>query len=539
MDSRVLPGSKAHDKLSTEEESQQSTAGKKPKKQTKKPKTLTARVTARYASDYTEDMDTQSTYFANARNKRKANTKPQEPEFIVLSPEAAVKSLDEQDLMFGTCSQLEREDSPTMLRDMQTAIHASESVMGPKSQDHANRNTSSDSMISRFTAPRNLWCEASRDLDGDVAQAEVLDLVDDYDISQISPRGDGQHQSHDEEQQEMQPIVDQQPGSASPKETSKGKGDSSAVEKIREKTPQPAADASKHKQAASTVAELRPQMPQYNGFTDAELSKQIASYGFKAVKGRQKMIDLLKKCWESQHGTNTTSIENSLDGPASKSASTKPPEPEKECSAPPKKTSNSKPKQTKSTARSAAKNEPSGREKRDYSRPTSSTQPKPLSQKSFADVEEIEDSEDEPIPSPSRLQSRYKTPHHTEPPSNQPLPISPLPCSPSPATASKPKPKPKPRTKTTTPGAEDDSLPDLATQITKAVQAQPRMTSSASGPSWHEKILMYDPIVLEDFATWLNTEGLGLVAEDREVGTGFLRRWCESKGICCCFGNFK
>lgn len=536
MDSRVITGPRTQEKSPTDEESQQSTSGKKPKKQNKKPKTLTARVTARYASDYTEDVDTQNTYFANASNKRKANTKPQEPEFIVLSPEAAVKSLDDQDLMFGTCSQLEREDSPTMLRDMQTAIHASESVLEPKPQYHTNRNTSSGSMISRFTAPRNLWCEASRDLDGAVAQAEVLDLVDDYDISQISPKGDAQHQSHDEKQQDMQPIVDQQPGNASQKEASKRKEDSSTVEKIREKMPQPTEDTSKPKETASTAGESRPQMPQYNGLTDAELSKKIVSYGFKAVKGRQKMIDLLKKCWESQHGANTASVGSSIDGPGSKSASTKPPESEKECSVPPKKTSNSKPKQTKSTARSAAKIEPSGSKRQNS---TSSIQQKPLSQKSFADVEEIEDSEDEPIPSPSRLQSRYKIPHPTEQPSSQPLPISPLPCSASRAAASKPKPKPKPQTRTTTPGTKDDSLPDLATQITKAVRAQPRKSSSTSGPSWHEKILMYDPIVLEDFATWLNTEGLGLIAEDREVGAGFLRQWCESKGICCCFGNFK
>ena len=535
MDSRVLPGSKAHDKLSTEEESQQSTAGKKPKKQTKKPKTLTARVTARYASDYTEDMDTQSTYFANASSKQKATTEPQEPEFIVLSPKAAVKSIDDQDLMFGTCSQLEREDSPTMLRDMQTAIHESESVMEPIPQYHANRNTSSGSMVSRFTAPRNLWCEASRDLDGAVSQAEVLDLVDDYDISQISPRGGTQYQCHDEDQQ-PQSIVDQQPARTSQKEASKPKSNSSTVEELREKTPQPADDASKHKETASSMAESRPQMPQYNGFTDAELSKKISSYGFKAIKGRQKMIDLLKKCWESQHGTNMTSVESSIDSSRSKSASTKPPEPEKECSSSLKKTSNSKPKQTKSTARSTAKNEPSGRKKQDS---TSSTQQKPPSQKSFADVEEIEDSEDEPIPSPSRLQSRYKTPHHTEQPSSQPLPISPLPCSPSRAATSKSKPKPKPQTKTMTPGTEDGNLPDLGSQIMKAVCAQPRMSSSASGPSWHEKILMYDPIMLEDFATWLNTEGLGLVSDDREVGVGFLRQWCESKGVCCCFGNFK
>jgi hypothetical protein len=46
---------------------------------------------------------------------------------------------------------------------------------------------------------------------------------------------------------------------------------------------------------------------------------------------------------------------------------------------------------------------------------------------------------------------------------------------------------------------------------------------------------MYDPIILEDFATWLNIEGLGLIHEDREVSAEFVRQWCESNGICCGF----
>jgi hypothetical protein len=46
---------------------------------------------------------------------------------------------------------------------------------------------------------------------------------------------------------------------------------------------------------------------------------------------------------------------------------------------------------------------------------------------------------------------------------------------------------------------------------------------------------MYDPIILEDFTAWLNVEGLGLVGEDREVGTAHVREWCESKGVCCCW----
>ena len=52
-------------------------------------------------------------------------------------------------------------------------------------------------------------------------------------------------------------------------------------------------------------------------------------------------------------------------------------------------------------------------------------------------------------------------------------------------------------------------------------------------PTWHEKILMYDPIILEDLTAWLNTEGLNKVNEDREVSTLNVRAWCESKGVCC------
>jgi hypothetical protein len=52
-------------------------------------------------------------------------------------------------------------------------------------------------------------------------------------------------------------------------------------------------------------------------------------------------------------------------------------------------------------------------------------------------------------------------------------------------------------------------------------------------PTWHEKILLYDPIVLEDLATWLNTKGLALVDEDGEVSAFEVKEWCESNGICC------
>lgn len=548
MDSRIQAGSKpsAKDRDSVDKESQQ-----KPKKQTKKFTTLTARVTARYAPDYTEDSGNGSLHTtdtrgrtddenAGRRRKSRAKKKPQESEFIVLSPEVAVKSLEDQDLMFGTCSQLEREDSPTTLRDVQTAISESESYMAPMPKPSTNR-TSSGSTISRFTSPRNLWSEASRDLHGALAQAEVLDLVEDSDLSKISPRVD--RERYDALQRKTPKVVGQPVNTTHEKEASILNGNSDVLENSSQ-----VSGANADQQSTSVAVESCPQMPQYNAFTEAELSQQVASYGFKAVRGRQNMINLLQKCWESRHGTRATSYGNRQQDV---SALTKPPETSKDSkdTDTSNKTSGSKSKsKARSTANPATANDastkPPARRRQGSSRPPSNPSQKPregsVSQQqkppyqqkpSYAVVEEIQDSEDEAIPSPTQLLSRYFT--HPKP-SSQPLPVSPTPSSTRRAPSN-------PNAITAILGnPKENDEPDLATQITKAVRAQPNMSSSVGShksPSWHEKILMYDPIVLEDFTTWLNTEGLGFVSEDREVGAALVREWCESNGICCCYKN--
>ena len=42
---------------------------------------------------------------------------------------------------------------------------------------------------------------------------------------------------------------------------------------------------------------------------------------------------------------------------------------------------------------------------------------------------------------------------------------------------------------------------------------------------------MYDPIVLEDFTTWLNTEGFGAIGEDGEIDANEVKAWCEQVGV--------
>ena len=60
-----------------------------------------------------------------------------------------------------------------------------------------------------------------------------------------------------------------------------------------------------------------------------------------------------------------------------------------------------------------------------------------------------------------------------------------------------------------------------------------KMRNHQTNPTWYEKIQMYDPIVLEDFTVWLNTEGFNAIGEDDEIDANEVKAWCEEMGVCC------
>ncbi|KAI5286625.1 5'-flap endonuclease [Ascosphaera acerosa] len=81
----------------------------------------------------------------------------------------------------------------------------------------------------------------------------------------------------------------------------------------------------------------------------------------------------------------------------------------------------------------------------------------------------------------------------------------------------------------------DAATSELAVHLCDAIQSQQRSpgAQAAGNPTWHEKILLYDPISVEALTRWLNTGGLDRVGEDREVSPAFVKEWCEQRGICC------
>ncbi|KAJ5735462.1 uncharacterized protein N7483_000587 [Penicillium malachiteum] len=546
-------------KTGTKRSTTSSPTKNKPPKSQKKFTTLTARMTAQYASNEVSHSDLMEDVLpdiSKAKSRRKAKSAVEEPSFIVLSPEAATKALNDQDLIFGTCSQLEREDSPETLRELQQAIRESESIS--YSGQIIGYGTPTR-LGAGLTGTKNLWGVASRDASGALVQAEKKALAPSKEAPSNVSKTNTRNPRNvsiglEDDWLDLDLDIDTPVSSKNTSQLHQGAFPLAVNEQppLGTTIPAPAGKKTAGQPASSSqqADSQRPSMPHYAGFTDAELSKQVATFGFKSVRGRKKMIDLLQKCWESKHGISDIPAEVQAPAPKNDTQKTEPAQK-------PKPKSKVK---TKSTISSTAKDNAISVCENALVSPKKQRKPAkaPAPSPSFIDVDEIQDSEEEIFLSPSRVQQRY-TPKSGRLSPERTLDILTNISHKSPA---KRKPSSRgPTTKTTktiratkktaisAPVVASDQatasrqqiLPDLLTQITKAVRVQPKLSPSSSStgsrkyPTWHEKILTYDPIILEDLATWLNVEGLRLVNEDREVSPLDVRTWCESKGICCCW----
>ncbi|KAJ5389950.1 uncharacterized protein N7496_001018 [Penicillium cataractarum] len=552
-----------------------SSSGRQPKRKPKTQKrftTLTARMTAQYTSnDVEEDLsaDDITQYITKSKPRvSKTKTTGNDPELIVLSPDAAFKALDQQDVVFGTCSQLERDDSPETLREIQRAIRASENLaFGERGLSSSSvleqtaRSQSTSSSMSRFTGDRNLWSVAGRDAAGSLVQAETVDNIDLTEPSHVYKKKDAPKTTSrlDLSDDEWLELDNEKADTSRGKLSSSTKpleppADSNSPTTAVLASPVQDVQLTAAKSQQATDASQPASMPQYSGFTDAELSRQVAAYGFKSVKGRKKMIDLLQKCWESKHGKASQTVDVSSQPQLVSHAEIATVAPSKTTTNPKAKSKGkTKPKKAASMSTSTSTDAVTRRETIMITSPKRNQQSSPKVGRpppsSYIDIEEIQDSEDEVFLSPSQVQNHYTEIFSNATTSGQVPSLEIMtkdrPQTPTKrkATASKTSRSKKPsssgaaskKDELSTP--ECTSLLDISIQITKAVRAQPQLLapSSRSRPTWHEKILMYDPIVLEDFTSWLNVEGLGLIGEDREVGTAVVRDWCEGKGICCCW----
>jgi hypothetical protein len=234
-----------------------------------------------------------------------------------------LKQVVSQEFVFGTSSQLAREESPGFLRDIHAAMQASNEadLDDPFASPPTQFGTRGKTIP---VTERNLWSVAARDSGGKLLDVEMVDLSDTPAIrrhsSAIAARTStpqstqkGAESWHDIEEllHDHTPgkTVEQSPKSVGPVEAAirlelLSSPASSAKCPAKAKTPSKGAAP----KAAKAVGAKSPkskksgnlEMPDFEAYTMNQLTKEVASYHFKPVKSRDQMISLLEKCWESK-----------------------------------------------------------------------------------------------------------------------------------------------------------------------------------------------------------------------------------------------
>ncbi|KAI1816869.1 hypothetical protein GGS20DRAFT_535867 [Poronia punctata] len=443
---------------------------------------------------------------------KKKTTSAKNP--ILLSPSSALKQSSHQDFVFGTSSQLVQEDSPTTLRDLQAAIRASNSL----SSDPFNEDDNDDMSC------RHLWRAGARDEDGELLKMDIVDLQG----NTLPPMGHTRTPKPEARSfVDIDDLLDSPVPKANPTDgPSEPQPNNSHF--FMSQTMKGSTDAATSGTAGVVdKANVQP-CPNYELFTDAQLSSQITSYGFKPMKRRNAMITLLKQCWASKHsGVSQGSampMSTSCASPAAPQladsvmvpAAAKP-----RGRGRPKKTDNSKTSATQPiVSTEASPKRARGRPKKSE---TASVVPAPVTNAAST------------APNPKKPRGRPRKPSSAsvEIPDSEketPSPVS----SPDRVFSS-----PPPIDLSTTDEGDlsltlspTDQQAELFKHITTAVTSEPR-SQDPSNPSWHEKMLLYDPVILEDLATWLNGGPLTGAGYDGEVTPADVKKWCERKSVIC------
>jgi hypothetical protein len=590
--------------------------GKAPKK---KPRTITDLVTGQYAPKEAEPEPVRSDFFSprttttvtkvplndtpdaapkKAPRKRntsktcsgKATLKPRAKKASakakskpvaekLLSPASALMRMNRQDILFGTSSQLALEESPTMVRQLQYAIKESE-------QDESSfTSDGSRGPPPRFKMQgnRGLWAVSARDDEGGMLEMEDVrmpepDRTQDFPLLMLDGAADERDEpslptkARSEEPDDFIDIDDIVP-------------DPSLAITISSDLPTPPrppvrAPKIKPNETGSPMKGIEfaniddfpqsppphqkePEFEDIDNYQEPPPSNQNADF-----QNSNSFIDI-----------NTFDFPPSAQMRSPPTLKFKAPTLASASTGSPKK--RGRPTKSQTAVPPVLKALPANRklEKKDKEK-TKERKPStpPRGSGRFIDIEEILDSEDEALeafsPMPPRLRNF--------------LNITALPLiSLSPTSA-----KPKPAKAKATPLAlsidpptvrvhkiEKRLLewPNIKPQIFAAVSSHIRSlppTTDPSKPTWHEKILMYTPIILEDFTKYLNTvsspsicvfkkatlkqvkswnshlkyngqellavekgEEEELLAVEKELETSNVQAWCESLSICCVYGE--
>ncbi|KAL8820256.1 MAG: hypothetical protein Q9223_001488 [Gallowayella weberi] len=466
-------------------------------------------------------------------------------ELVVLHPpELAVKVANEQDLLFGTSSQLARDESPTFIRDLQQAVKESETDSshlvshGNDSQFSAQSTASTISNSRLPTAERNLWSVAARDDTGHLLDVDVVDLVDTPKAphcfaSKVDSIDEGRAvyvppaaaDSHTAiglgscraagENIGVEPINllvsnHQEAGNLLPRSVA----ESSLKERPKSKSPLKQSEPSKDSKASATERGSHLGMPNYNALSDIELRKMVTATGFKNIRKREDKITHLQKCWDEKQKRRALQLL-----PQNTSAPSKPPKvPEEGLKRSPRR--RGRPQKIESAI--------SDTEDAKALNATSSKKPRGRPKKSAPAGSPKLKSQRNPV---AAVESSKKYPKTLVLDMSETGHVSPIPSSPR-RSASLKVSRPRKVTGSSAVVKNTEKMAALFPIITKAVTSFPP-THDLQNLTWFERMLLYDPIVLEDLTGWLNSEGLSRVGCGETVDPIVVKMWCESQSVCC------
>lgn len=505
----------------------------------------------------------------------------------LLSPRAAMRQSAAQEFVFGTSSQLAREPSPTFLKELHAALRASNRASDVLAPDRPSRGLWSESardeggelvdieVIDLVDSPAfpqdNAILDPWKDLPPDDSTANHETDEADASLLEIGSRIIPIAERRVSQPQLLEPRSVVTPSritinSAATVSPDPSESSFPPIEDLLdEEMPPPSNQQQSLEEADQTVSPAKVDdhaqpRPQYELFTDAKLSAEISRYGFKVVKSRTAMLSLLDQCWRSKNqAPGAGALFSTTSAAAAPMAKKTAPETDSSSSsAPPAKRPRGKAKN--STAAKATTDDteaisappakrPRGRPRKVVGTDAVDTEVRAALR---SPVRKASSNHDDEPTTPTKKRGRPRKEEAATIVAPPPKPGAParLPAqiedsdldseeeedewggseqifSPVPAEVSI-----SDETEVSLNVDPSDAQSTLFSLITKAVKSAPR-TADPSTPSWYEKMLMYDPIILEDLAAWLNSGQLTKVGYDGEVAPDDVKKWCESRSICC------
>ncbi|KAL6704478.1 5'-flap endonuclease [Coniothyrium glycines] len=478
---------------------------------------------------------------------KKATAKAKVVAETLLSPSSALSRMVKQDILFGTSSQLAMEESPDMIRQLQLALKQSEEDAPGSLSESSNHATRQSLRLWRIAGRREMWSASTRDDDGGLLEHMDDIYIPEPDRTQDIPLlMDGA--CNDQHPTSPTAFVDID--------------DIDAVQTIivSSDLPTPPCAVPGAFEPVDSGAVL--QTPHSQIFEDIDNIEQEPPPSNQYANSPDSFVDI-----------DELQTPESVDTRIAAPPLFLPPVPPGEGASPrkqrgrPRKACAAKPPEHIAKGTALQSSSSSSFTTKAIALPPPCTPPKASGR--FIDIEEILDSEEEALEAFSPTPPRMKKLHD----------IAPLPLVTSDGTPV----FPVGRTKS----ANNDAVVDIHriptshlewanikhvifTAITTHIRSI-SPTTDPKKPTWHEKILMYDPIVLEEFTAYLNSNttiraykratqkqikarnqelklagepimtveqsGNEVLVVKKELEAYMVQGWCESMSICCIWGE--